>query len=132
MGGVLESYDAVPDNVILGSWFPQPSVVEQCALFIHHGGNNSFCEALYYGVPSLVMPYCWDGHDNAQRCNETGVGLSVDRATWTEASLKSTIIELLNNDAMNAHLAEISARMKKHRGTRHAAEAVLMIANAKI
>ncbi|MEO1346074.1 MAG: glycosyltransferase [Pseudomonadota bacterium] len=132
VGGFLESYDAVPDNVILGSWFPQPSVVEQCALFIHHGGNNSFCEALYYGVPSLVMPYCWDGHDNAQRCNETGVGLSVDRATWTEASLKSTIIELLNNDAMNVHLADISAWMKKHRGTRHAAESVLKVANAKI
>ncbi len=82
VGGFREAYRAVPDNVYLDAWFPQPSVVANCDLFIHHGGNNSFCEALYFGVPSLIMPYCWDGHDNAQRAVETGVGLRLDRASW--------------------------------------------------
>ena len=45
----------MPDNVYLDAWFPQPSVVAKCDLFIHHGGNNSFCEALYFGVPSLIF-----------------------------------------------------------------------------
>ncbi|WP_255014403.1 glycosyltransferase [Roseovarius sp. M141] len=74
VGAMIEAYDRVPDNVYLGSWFPQPSVIGQAALVIHHGGNNSFCEALYHGVPSLVMPYCWDGHDNAQRAQAARVG----------------------------------------------------------
>ena len=43
------AYRAVPDNVYLDAWFPQPSVVAKCDLFIHHGGNNSFCEALLFG-----------------------------------------------------------------------------------
>ncbi len=74
VGAWRDLYGRVPDNVFLDGWFPQPpSVVAQASLFIHHGGNNSFCEALYYGVPSLVMPYCWDGHDNA-------------RAPWRPAS----------------------------------------------
>ena len=83
VGGFRDTYRAVPDNVYLDAWFPQPSVVAECDLFIHHGGNNSFCEALSFGVPSLIMPYCWDGHDNAQRAAETGVGLRLDRAAWT-------------------------------------------------
>jgi len=125
VGGYLDSYDQVPDNVFLGDWFPQPSVVAQCDLFIHHGGNNSFCEALYHGVPSLVMPYCWDGHDNAQRAVDTGVGRRVNRAAWTSQSLKADIQALLLDHKLQDQLSRISARMKQTPGTRQAADAVM-------
>ncbi len=88
VGGGLDAYRNVPDNVFLGAWFPQPSVVAQSDLFIHHGGNNSFCEALYFGIPSLVMPYCWDGHDNAMRAEMTGTGRRLRRSDWTEEDLR--------------------------------------------
>ena len=125
VGGFFESYRHIPDNVYLGSWFPQPSVVKESALFIHHGGNNSFCEALYFGVPSLVMPYCWDGHDNAQRAEDSGVGRRIDRASWSAADLKSEIVALLQDKGMNARLADISDRMQANSGTKAAARAVL-------
>ncbi|MGO4840246.1 glycosyltransferase, partial [Rhizobiaceae sp. 2RAB30] len=87
VGGLREAYRAVPDNVHVEAWYPQPSVVARADLFIHHGGNNSFCEALRFGVPSLVMPYCWDGHDNALRAEETSVGRRLHRTGWTNAQL---------------------------------------------
>ena len=80
VGGYRDDYEAVPDNVHLAVWFPQPSVLEQADLFIHHGGNNSLCEALLFGVPSLILPYCRDGHDNARRVVEVGAGKSIARA----------------------------------------------------
>ena len=104
VGGLRDAYRAVPDNVYLDAWFPQPSVVAKCDLFIHHGGNNSFCEALRFGVPSLIMPYCWDGHDNAQRAVETGVGNHIGRDGWTEGVLEKAILGLLADDAMRARL----------------------------
>lgn len=125
VGGFLEAYDRVPDNVYLGSWFPQPSVIPQAALVIHHGGNNSYCEALYHGVPSLVMPYCWDGHDNAQRAEATGTGRWLHRKDWTPDDLRSAILELMADKTMAAHLAAISQDMKARPGTTRAAEAVL-------
>ncbi len=125
VGGFRDAYRAVPDNVYLDSWFPQPSVVAQCDLFIHHGGNNSFCEALYFGVPSLVMPYCWDGHDNAQRAVETGVGLRLDRASWTAQNLASAMSTLLGDSTMRNRLKENAARMAANPGATRAAEAVL-------
>ena len=54
--------------------FPQPSVIPLVDAVIHHGGNNSFTECLYFGKPALIMPYVWDGHDNAMRVDETGHG----------------------------------------------------------
>lgn len=129
VGGFLEAYDRVPDNVYLGSWFPQPSVVPQAALFIHHGGNNSYCEALYHGVPSLVMPYCWDGHDNAQRAEATATGRWLHRTNWTPEGLREAIHSILKDDPMKARLAEISQQMKARPGTTRAAEAILDVLN---
>jgi MGT family glycosyltransferase len=125
VGAFGERYGHVPDNVYLGDWFPQPSVVAQSALFIHHGGNNSFCEALFHGVPSLIMPYCWDGHDNAQRAVATGVGQWMHRSEWEPEQLRVTIEALLADTALKARLAGISARMQADPGTTRAAQSIL-------
>ncbi|AOF93216.1 glycosyltransferase [Sinorhizobium sp. RAC02] len=123
-----EEYREVPDNVFIDSWFPQPSVVEQASLFIHHGGNNSFCEALYYGVPSLIMPYCWDGHDNAARAAETGVGRRLGRYDWSDAELANAIEGLLGDEAMRVRLKANAAKMHKAAGATRAAEEIARIA----
>jgi MGT family glycosyltransferase len=125
VGGFRDAYRAVPDNVHVDSWFPQPSVVAQSDLFIHHGGNNSFCEALRFGVPSVVMPYCWDGHDNARRAQEAGVGRRIDRADWTPQQLGETLLSLLADASMRRRLAENAARMAGQPGPQVAAAAIL-------
>ncbi|MEI9419224.1 glycosyltransferase [Mesorhizobium sp. Cs1321R2N1] len=127
VGGLRDAYRAVPDNVYLDAWFPQPSVVAKSDLFIHHGGNNSFCEALRFGVPSLIMPYCWDGHDNAQRAGETGVGDHIGRDGWTEGVLERAILGLLADDAMRARLRNNAAEMALKPGTDVAAQAILSL-----
>jgi len=124
VGGFLESYQSVPDNVYLGSWFPQPSIVAQADLFIHHGGNNSYCEALYFGVPSLVMPYCWDGHDNGLRAQQTGTGVYMERGSWTAAQLYDTITSLMADHELNAHLGVISGKMAAADGANTAASLI--------
>lgn len=125
VGAFGDRYERVPDNVYLGDWFPQPSVVAQSALFIHHGGNNSFCEALYFGVPSLIMPYCWDGHDNAQRAEATGTGTHLHRSNWRPHDLKGAIVTLLGDSTLRARLFDISARMRADEGTTRAARSIL-------
>ena len=125
VGGMIDAYSQIPDNVYLEEWYPQPSVVRQCDLFIHHGGNNSFCEALYFGVPSLVIPYCWDGHDNAVRAEECGVGRRLDRHGWSGAELADAINAVLGDAQMAARLKRNSRFMQQSRGTVVAAERIL-------
>jgi MGT family glycosyltransferase len=112
VGSNLEQYDEVPDNVILDKWFPQPSVIPQVDAVIHHGGNNTFTECLYFAKPALIMPYVWDGHDNATRVQETGHGLKMHRANWTEQELGAALDTLLNDQEMRARLERASATMK--------------------
>ncbi len=125
VGAWRDEYDQVPDNVLIASWFPQPSVVAQASLFIHHGGNNSFCEALYFGVPSLVMPYCWDGHDNAARAEEVGVGRRLPRYNWRPEALEAVILALLRDAAMQARLRANATLMQAADGAGRAAKAIL-------
>ena len=66
-------------------------MIPQVDAVIHHGGNNTFTECLYFGKPAIIMPYVWDGHDNAQRVDETGHGIKMHRADWTPATLASAV-----------------------------------------
>jgi MGT family glycosyltransferase len=127
VGSLKDQYRAVPDNVFIDSWYPQPSVVSQADLFIHHGGNNSFCEALYFGKPSLIMPYCWDGHDNAQLAKEAGVGDNLHRSHWTDQQFVTAIESLLENEPMNRRLLDNSSKMKAASGAETAARKILSV-----
>jgi MGT family glycosyltransferase len=122
VGGHLDAYSDVPANVILDRWFPQPSVIPQVDAVIHHGGNNTFTECLYFAKPALIMPYVWDGHDNATRVQETGHGLKMHRAHWTDEELAKALDTLLHDQAMADRLQQASATMKASPGPAKAAD----------
>ncbi len=122
VGDYADRYANLPDNVIIGGWFPQPSVIPQVDAVIHHGGNNSFTECLYFGKPAIIMPYVWDGHDNATRVQETGHGFKLDRYEWDEAELARKINAMLTDTAMKARLEATSKHMQSRHGPTKAAE----------
>ena len=121
VGDYLDAYASVPDNVHIASWYPQPSVIARADAVIHHGGNNSFNECLYFGKPALIMPYVWDGHDNATRVQETGHGYHLHRNNWTNQELQETINKMLTSQEMHARLAKTSAHMRSQHGPTKAA-----------
>jgi UDP:flavonoid glycosyltransferase YjiC (YdhE family) len=108
-------------NVILDKWFPQPSVISQVDSVIHHGGNNTFTECLYFGKPSIIMPYVWDGHDNSTRVHETGHGIKMHRNRWTLDELGCNLQTILTDDGMQQRLASTSAQMHQQAGPTKAA-----------
>ena len=121
VGGYLDQYTDLPANVIAASWFPQPSLIPQVDLVIHHGGNNSFTECLFFGKPAIIMPFVWDGHDNATRVEETGYGYQLHRYDWSVSALRTRIELCLNNTIMHGKLQDISRYMQAHDGAAHAA-----------
>ena len=62
-----------------------------------------------------------DGHDNATRVQETGHGLHMHRANWTEEQLQAAVNRLLTNKEMKAKLAATAAHMQSRHGPTKAA-----------
>lgn len=122
VGDYVDSYTDIPPNVKIESWFPQPSVIAQMDAVIHHGGNNTFTECLYFGVPAIIVPYVWDGHDNATRVQETGHGLKMHRSNWTEEELAKNIETLISDPDIRARSAATAKFMQQSDGTTRAAK----------
>jgi MGT family glycosyltransferase len=131
VGDYLDQYTDVPPNVIVDRWFPQPSVIPQVDAVIHHGGNNSFTECLYFGKPALILPYVWDGHDNATRVQETGHGFKLDRYTWTDDELRDRITRMLTDRGMKARLKRTSRTMRSRHGPTKAARVIDAVARRR-
>jgi len=97
-------------------------VIPQADAVIHHGGNNTFTECLYFGKPSLIVPYVWDGHDNATRVHETGHGIKMHRNQWTQPELAANLQTILTSEKMKQRLAATSAQMRAQPGPAKAAK----------
>jgi len=130
VGDYADAYADIPPNVHIASWFPQPSVIPQVDAVIHHGGNNSFTECLYFGKPAIIMPYVWDGHDNAMRVQETGHGFRSPRYDWSDEDLLQKIETCLTDPEMRARLKATSAHMQVRIGTEKAADHLTELAGA--
>ena len=99
-------------------------MIEQVDAVIHHGGNNSFTECLYFGKPALIMPYVWDGHDNATRVQETRHGLKMHRSDWSDEEFENALNTLLTDSEMQKNLASTSRHMQAADGRKKAARII--------
>ena len=92
---------------------------------IHHGGNNSFTECLYFGVPAIIMPYVWDGHDNAMRAQETKHGIKMHRSNWKKDELLKNIEDTINDNEISNNLKKASDFMQSDNGAEKAAALIV-------
>ncbi|MDA9826292.1 glycosyltransferase [Porticoccaceae bacterium] len=127
VGDYIEQYKNVPKNIHIAAWYPQPSVIPNVDMVIHHGGNNSFTECLYFGKPALIMPYVWDGHDNATRVEETNHGLSLHRYNWTDEQMETSLQRLLDDLTIRDTLKKSSEHMQRQDGPGKAARILTQI-----
>lgn len=88
-----ETFKHVPGNIHLYSFVPQLEVLKNCDLFITHGGMNSVNEAIYYGVPMLVIPVGNDQPTVAKRVEQLNLGKKL--------SAKKLTAEILYREAVN-------------------------------
>lgn len=69
-----------PQNAICAPVIPQVDVLKAGVdVFLTHGGQNSFTEALAAATPLVVCPGFGDQPLNAQKAVDVGVGMKVDR-----------------------------------------------------
>ena len=122
--GPLADEITLHDNQTGEGFLPQPAILPQVDLVITHGGNNTVTEAFHHGKPMIVLPLFWDQVDNAQRVDETGFGRRLSTYAFRDEELTDAIDELLDDRALAARLAAMSARIKASSGTVRAADLI--------
>ncbi|WP_432073473.1 macrolide family glycosyltransferase [Streptomyces wuyuanensis] len=112
----------LPANVIARRFVPQPEVLARAALFVTHGGMNSVNEAMYAGVPMLVVPQGADQPMVARRVEELGAGLSVRTQDVSVESVRALAGRLLHRPRFRAAAAGLRVAQREAGGYRRAAD----------
>ncbi|MFI7389334.1 macrolide family glycosyltransferase [Streptomyces tendae] len=112
----------LPGNVLVRRSVPQLQVLDRAALFITHGGMNSVNEALFAGVPLLVVPQGADQPMVARRVVDLGAGLSIRTENVTEDSVRAVARRLLEDSRYRAATSGLRATQREAGGYRRAAD----------
>jgi hypothetical protein len=91
-------------NMAGAEFLPQASILPKVDVVITHGGNNTVTESLYFGKPMVVLPLFWDQHDNAQRLDETGLGIRLDTYAHAPEELTAALDRLLADEPLALRL----------------------------
>jgi MGT family glycosyltransferase len=128
--GPLADQIRLHDNMTGEGFLPQPAILPLVDLVITHGGNNTVTEAFHHGKPMVVLPLFWDQVDNAQRVDESGLGVRLSAYDCTAEELTGAIDRLLADRTLHDRLAAASARVRSERGTEKAADLIERVAQA--
>ncbi|ORY67420.1 uncharacterized protein BCR38DRAFT_157791 [Pseudomassariella vexata] len=104
--------------------------------YVHHGGSNSFHEALAAGVPQVVCPVWLDTYDFATRAEYLGVGVRGNVTAAPEvqsAELATALARVVSGceeaDGMRAQARRLAREVGgADRGRKVAAERILAVA----
>ncbi|KAJ8981274.1 hypothetical protein NQ317_004010 [Molorchus minor] len=104
----------IPNNVKIQSWFPQQDVLRhpKVKLFITQGGLQSLQEAVYNAIPVIGIPFFGDQITNINKMLKMGYGIKIDKDNVTRESLKSAILEVINNSKYQEKAKQMSEILK--------------------
>lgn len=115
-----EDLGTIPDNFYVEEFVPQLEVLKRASIFITHGGMNSSNEAIYYAVPSIVVPQSVDQPLVAKRMDELNIGKVINKKEVTPEKLRRYTKEILSNNSYKDNMIKMSKNMKKAGGEKKA------------
>ena len=98
-GAQEQALKGLPEHqVLVRSFVPQIGLLPRMDLFVHHGGNNSFTESLYYGVPMILLPFSSDQFNVARDAESQGVARVLDPNRFSEPAMAEAVRQTLEGD----------------------------------
>lgn len=120
---------AIPPNFIVRSYVPQAEILKRALLFISHAGMNSVHDALYLGVPLLLVPQQNEQKVTAARMVKLGAGLRLDRDATTPDALSQSAERILGDGSFKRNAEALGKSLREAGGASRAADLVLRLLN---
>lgn len=118
-------FGPLPEHVSLHSRVPQIEVLRQASVFINHAGLNSIMEALYFGVPMVLVPIILEQHIVAERMVELQLGMVVDLQNVTSHTLRDAVARLEADQEIRCAAARMQKLIHESGGHRQAVDLLL-------
>ncbi|XP_057380721.1 UDP-glucosyltransferase 2-like [Daphnia carinata] len=106
--------EMIPANVKMLPWLPQQDLLghSKVRLFITHGGLFSNQEAVFHGVPLIVLPVFADQPINAQKAQDDGYAIRLDWDNLNEEILFNSIQIILKDPRYKEKIHHVSTLMR--------------------
>ncbi|HEX6499076.1 MAG TPA: macrolide family glycosyltransferase [Micromonosporaceae bacterium] len=114
----------VPPGLTVVRHAAQVELLAEAAVFVTHGGMGSVMEALYLGVPMVVIPQTPEQELTAERVVDLGLGVRLDRAATNPTSLRAAVDRVTRAGGYRTRLARMRAAVRAAGGARAAADAL--------
>lgn len=124
----LEKLQCNTDNISIYPSVDQIAVLQQADLFITHCGMNSVNEALYFGVPLLMLPQTAEQRGVARRVEQLGAGVLLKK--YNAKSIYESVSGLLSSEEYHNNASNISKGFRKCSGAKGAVQKILDVCNS--
>jgi MGT family glycosyltransferase len=114
----------IPKHIVTAPHVPQLEQLAQSDVFITHGGTNSVVEALFYGVPMVVIPRTLEHSLFASCIVDLKLGVMLEKQQVSPQSLHNAVYTLLGNEEVKMNLNKMREEIIKEGGHRRAVEAI--------
>jgi MGT family glycosyltransferase len=118
----------VPENCVVRSSVAQLEVLQRTDVFVTHGGMNSVHEALYYGVPLVLIPHQAEQLFNARCIERQGAGVLIDAQVRgrrvTARRLRATVDAVLSTARFGERARDVQRSLRATGGYGAAADAI--------
>lgn len=127
-----QALGTVPANVLVRETVPQLDVLVHASLFITHGGMNSVSEALWFGVPLVVLPQHGDQFLVAGRVAELGAGIALMPPECRADRIRAAAAQMLERPAYAEAARTIGGTFRAAGGVQRAADDIMAFVRATV
>ncbi|XP_001606466.2 UDP-glucuronosyltransferase 2B23-like [Nasonia vitripennis] len=101
-------------NIKFVKWAPQQAILAHpnLKIYVMQGGLQSMQEAVYYGVPLLVLPFFGDQHFNGRKVVDSKIGQVLYVDTMTNESIVKAVNEILYDPTYSRNIKQMAAVLK--------------------
>lgn len=107
------SFERLSPGLRYMEFIPFSKVMSNISVLCHHGGIGTLAQALYSGVPQLILGNGFDRPLNASYVQSLGAGEFVPMPQWNKQRVAELLQRLKERPEVSKNSAAVSARMRQ-------------------
>jgi UDP:flavonoid glycosyltransferase YjiC (YdhE family) len=117
-----------PEHVRIERFLPLVETLSSSDVVVSHGGSGTVISSLALGLPQVFVPMGADQMDNADRCQQLGVGLRLDSLSVSPADIARAVTTVLEEPQFRTSAQRMAEEARSLPDADHAASLLEAVA----